>query len=797
MTYFFSPRAKQYACALFFAFNFFALSAQSSIKGTVKSNKNNSLPGALVKIKDSQFGVFTLSDGSFNLKTNAPFPITLEASFLGFEPQEIVVNNANETVNFLLVQKSFTTDEFVVTATRANNFTPVANSTVDKEEIKALNLGMDLPFILNYQPSVVVTSDAGAGIGYTSMRIRGSDLSRTNVTINGIPYNDAESQGVFFVNMPDFASSLNSVQIQRGVGASTNGAGAFGATMNLETDIISENPYAEVNNSFGSFNTRRHTLKFGTGLLENKFAFEGRLSRLESDGYVDRAFSDMSSYYLSGGYFGDKITVKAIAFGGTQQVYQAWDGVTKETLDTNRTFNFTGAIYDENGNITSFYNNETDNYRQDHYQLHISSKLSSKTQLNVSGHYTYGRGYFEQFRQNDRFSRYNLNPIEINGTTINRSDLIRRRWLDNHFYGATFGLNHTREKLNLVVGGGIHQYDGDHFGEVIWSRFASQSNLGDRYYFNLGQKTDFNLYAKANYYVNSKLDLYLDVQQRFVSYSVAGNDNSLTQVNVDENLNFFNPKAGLGYQITKNDRIFASVSVANREPNRRDFVDNPNNPDLKPETLYDFELGYKKTASNYVLNVNYFYMYYINQLVLSGEINDVGAFVRTNSGQSFRTGLEVDAIIKLNKKVFWRPNLTLSINENIDFKDSEFDEFDNENVVNYGRTNLAYSPNIIAGSQLIYKPLDNMELVLLTKYIGEQYMGNTGISESKLEAYFVNDVRVAWQIKSKFAKSIEFNILVNNIFNVKYESNGYMWGTTPYFFPQAGTNFLAGLNLRF
>jgi iron complex outermembrane receptor protein len=790
MLTFSSLKAKAIAVA-FFSFIVFSVSASVNITGKVTDENNRPLPGALVRVKDAPIGVFTTSAGTYSIKVNQELPFTLEVSFLGYETTEKEVTNQTE-LNFTLRPKAIITDEFVVTATRANRFTPVANKTVAKEEIEALNLGMDIPFILNFQPSVVVSSDAGAGVGYTSMRIRGSDLSRTNVTINGIPYNDAESQGVFFVNMPDFASSLNSVQIQRGVGASTNGAGAFGATVNLETDIISQEAYAEVNNSFGSFNTRRHNIKFGTGLLENKFAFEGRLSRLESDGFVDRAFSDMSSYYLAGGYFGEKITVKAIAFGGTQQVGQAWDGVTREVLDTNRTFNFTGAIFDENGNVSGFYQNETDNYRQDHYQLHITGKISENTHVNVSGHYTYGRGYFEQFRQNDRFNRYGLEPIQIGGETIDRTDLIRRRWLDNHFYGATFGLNHTTEKLNLIVGGGYHIYDGDHFGEVIWARFASQSFPTDNYYFNVGKKTDFNVYARANYYLTDKIDLYLDLQQRFVDYSVDGNDNSLRQVNVDESLSFFNPKAGLGYQITKNDRIFASFSVAGREPNRRDFVDNPDNTDLQPETLYDFELGYTKQSSKFLLNVNYFYMYYLNQLVHSGSINDVGAFVRTNSGKSFRTGLEFDATVKLHKNWYLRPNATFSINENIEFTDTR-----NNDIIEYGRTPISFSPGTIIGNQLIYSPVKNLQMVLLSKFVGEQYLDNTGLETSLLESYFVQDFRIAYQLKTKWAKHVEFNVLVNNVFNTEYISNGYMWGTTQYLFPQAGTNFLAGLNLRF
>ncbi|MFN3916555.1 MAG: TonB-dependent receptor [Flavobacteriales bacterium] len=774
--------------------SFFQGMAQYSVSGII-TGEQEPLAGAIVKMPSSLTGTATNANGEYKITRLSDGVYALEFSFVGYQThrQEITISGQDIALNIQLKPKTYLVDEFLVTATRADNFTPVAKTNVSKEEISALNLGQDIPYLLNFQPSVVSSSDAGAGVGYTSMRIRGSDQTRINVTINGIPYNDSESQGVFWVNMPDFASSLNSVQIQRGVGASTNGAGAFGATMNLQTDLIEEKAYGEVNNSFGSFNTRKHTVKFGSGLINNHWAFEGRLSRLASDGYIDRAFSNMSSYYVSGGYYGEKVTVKMLAFGGEQQVYQAWDGIDKATLDTNRRFNFIGAIYDENGNISGFYDNETDNYRQDHYQLHVVKKLSDRLAVNLAGHYTYGRGYFEQFRQNDRFNRYDLEPIQVDSTTvINRSDLIRRRWLNNHFCGGTYSLNYKKNKLNLIVGGGFHQYDGDHFGEVIWARYASQSNIRHRYYDNFGQKSDFNNYARANYLLSEKLDFYTDMQYRMVSYSVDGTDNSLTQINVNETMKFFNPKMGMGYNLSKNDRFFASFSMAGREPNRRDFVDNPNNTELKPETLYDIEVGYTRNSKSYQLNVNYYYMYYINQLVLTGEINDVGGFLRTNSGESFRTGIEIDLAWKINKYLSWRPNATFSLNRNIDFK-----EVVNDTLINYGNTAIVYSPNIIMGSQFVISPVENVQLVLMSKYVGEQYLSNLGSEESLLKAYFVQDVRLAWQIKTKMATKIELNLMVNNILNRMYVSNGYMWGPYAYYYPQAGINFLGGLNLRF
>jgi iron complex outermembrane recepter protein len=774
--------------------SFFQGMAQHSVSGII-TGEQEPLAGAIVKMPSALTGTATNANGEYKIARLADGVYTLEFSFVGYQThrQEVTISGQDVQLNVQLKPKTYLVDEFLVTATRADNFTPVAKTNVSKEEIAALNLGQDIPYLLNFQPSVVSTSDAGAGVGYTGMRIRGSDQSRINVTINGIPYNDSESQGVFWVNMPDFASSLNSVQIQRGVGASTNGAGAFGATMNLQTDLIEEKAYGEVNNSFGSFNTRKHTVKFGSGLINNHWAFEGRLSRLASDGYIDRAFSDMSSYYVSGGYYGEKLTVKALAFGGVQQVYQAWDGIDKATLDTNRRFNFIGAIYDENGNISGFYDNETDNYRQDHYQLHVVKKLSNHLTVNLAGHYTYGRGYFEQFRQNDRFNRYDLEPIQVDSTTvIERSDLVRRRWLDNHFYGGTYSLNYKKDKLNIILGGGFHQYNGDHFGEVIWARYASQSNIRHRYYYNLGQKSDFNNYARANYLLSEKLDFYADLQYRMVGYSVDGTDNSLTQLNVDETMGFFNPKAGMGYNLSKNDRLFASFSMAGREPNRRDFVDNPNNTELKPETLYDVEVGYTRNSKSYQLNVNYYYMYYINQLVLTGEINDVGGFLRTNSGESFRTGIEIDLAWKINKYLSWRPNATFSVNRNIDFK-----EVVDDSLINYGNTPIVYSPNIIMGSQFVISPVENVQLVLMTKYVGEQYLSNLGSEESLLEAYFVQDVRLAWQVKTKTSTKIELNLMVNNILNRMYVSNGYMWGPYAFYYPQAGINFLCGVNLRF
>jgi iron complex outermembrane receptor protein len=690
-------------------------------------------------------------------------------------------------------------DDVLVSAVRATIKTPVSFSNLTKKDIKSRNLGQDIPILMNYLPSVVTTTDAGNGVGYTGIRVRGSDATRVNVTINGIPYNDSESHGTFWVNMPDFASSLESLQLQRGVGTSTNGAGAFGASLNMLTDSYSKESTGEISNSFGSFNTRKHTVKFSTGLLNDHFELAGRVSALKSDGYIDRAFSDLKSYFLQGTYVGKSTLIKALAFGGKEQTYQAWNGLEDlDKLKNDRTFNPSGMFTDEFGNVR-FYENQTDNYQQDHYQLHWNERISGKWSTNLAFHYTKGKGYFESYKEKARFSEYGLTPISIGGTTINRTDLIRQKWLDNDFYGTTFSANFKDEKLNVVLGGGYNKYEGDHYGRVIWARFASQSELDDRYYEDSASKTDGNLFAKANYQIAEKLNLYGDLQIRNVHYQA----NSIEAGLVNDNFNFFNPKAGLNYDLNKNKALYFSYARANREPNRNDYE----NGSPKPERLDNYELGLRHVTSKLKFNANMYYMGYKDQLIVTGALNDVGAPIRENSGDSYRLGIELDATITILDNLFISPNATISTNKNKDFF------FKRDGVLtSLGDTNIAYSPDFIAGNMITFLPIKNLQIAFLSKFVGEQYMANIDAEGSKLRSYFVNDLNVSYEFMPKGVfKSIYLSALVNNIFDYKYISNGFFYtfdddfSNPPAvatiegagFYPQAGINFLMGLTLKF
>ena len=685
-----------------------------------------------------------------------------------------------------------TLNDVIVSSVRAKEKNPITFTNVSKQELASRNLGQDIPVLLNYLPSVVTTNDAGNGIGYTYMRVRGADGSRINVTLNGVPFNDSESQGTFFVNLPDFASSLESVQLQRGVGTSTNGAGAFGASLNLQTKSFQEKAYAEISNSVGSFASRKHTLAFGTG-LHNNFEMNARISNIASDGFIDRASSNMFGYFFNANYINDKSQIKFMAFGGKEKTYQAWYGIEDpEKLQNDRTFNPAGMFTDAFGNI-QFYDNETDNYGQNHFQLHWSEKWSDKWISNVAFHYTIGKGYFEQYREDENLADYNLPTF--NGNSI--SDLVRKRWLDNDFFGTTFSLNYKTAKTDLLFGGAANRYLGNHFGEVVWTQnYVPNAN---RYYDNFGNKDDINFYTKASYNITNKLNLFTDLQYRMVFYEAT----SVKFSDVNDTFRFFNPKAGLSYQLNDKNAFYGYFGIANKEPRRDDYE----NGSVKPERLFDYELGWKYNTKKVKLSANAFYMNYKDQLVLTGALNDVGAPIFTNSGKSYRVGLEVESSIAITNKLILNPNATLSQNKNQDFY------FQRDGVLqNLGNTDIAFSPNFVFGNQLVYLPTKDFQISFLSKFVSEQYMGNIDSNRSKLDAYFVNDLNINYEWKlNKGIQSIVFSSLVNNIFNLEYESNGYFytydddWSTpgstttmegTGYY-PQAGINFLLGVNLKF
>lgn len=682
-------------------------------------------------------------------------------------------------------------NEVIVSSVRAKEKNPITFTNYSKEEIASRNLGQDIPVLLNFLPSVVSTTDAGNGVGYTYLRVRGADGSRINVTLNGIPFNDSESQGTFFVNLPDFASSLESVQLQRGVGTSTNGAGAFGASLNMQTKSFQEKSYAEIANSAGSFGTRKHTIAFGTG-LHNNIEMNARLSNIASDGYIDRASSKLFGYFFNANYSTEKRQIKFFAFGGKEKTYQAWYGLEDpEKLKNDRTYNVAGMYTDEFGN-TKFYDDETDNYTQNHFQLHWSEKWSEKWISNSALHYTLGKGYFEQYREDENLADYNL--TDFNGSFV--SDLVRKRWLDNAFFGGTFSLNYRTQKTDILIGGAANRYLGGHFGEVVWTQFYIP--ISNRYYDNIGNKDDVNVYAKASQQIG-KWNVFADLQHRMVFYEAT----SFRFDNVNDMFLFFNPKIGLNYQLNEKNSFYSFFGIANKEPRRDDYE----NGSVKPEQLFDFELGWKYNSKKVTLTANTFYMNYKNQLVLTGALNDVGSPIFTNSGSSYRLGLEVESLITLSQKLTLNPNVTLSQNKNRDFN------FQRDGVLqNLGNTDIAFSPSIIFGNKFTYKPTKNLQASLFSKFVGKQFMGNIDSQKSVLDAFFVNDLNFTykWNI-NKGLKSIVFSGMINNIFDLEYESNGYFYtfdddfsnpGTVitqegAGYYPQAGINFLAGLTLNF
>lgn len=772
-----------YLSLLVFSINVTA--QEYTIKGKV-TDGDTPLSAAIVRVQGKAAGTQTDSSGEYSLSLERG---TYTLIFSYGNKKEFTVNLTEDMVlNVDLGDAREVLDEVFLSAVRVSAESPITYSNLTNEEIEDRNLGQDIPALMNYMPNVVTTSDAGAGIGYTGIRVRGSDATRINVTINGVPYNDSESQGTFWVNLGDFASSVENLQLQRGVGTSTNGAGAFGASLNILTDRYKVEPSAEIAASAGSFGTRKNTVKFSTGLFNDHWEFAGRASTIKSDGYVDRASTDLKSYFLQGTYVDESTLVKALTFGGSEVTYQAWDGISEEQLREDRTFNPSGAYEDEQGNLR-FYDNHVDDYKQDHFQLLWNETYGGGWSSNMALHYTYGRGFYESYRTDEDLEEYGINSFTANGEEISSSDLVTRKWLDNHFYGTTFNLNYTDTQLKLDFGGGWNSYEGDHFGEVIYTRFAP-SEPNQRYYENVGNKTDFNIYGKANVALSEKLSLFGDLQLRTIHYTVDGTLEEEEPFIVDDSHTFFNPKGGITYELSEANQLYFSYARAHREPNRDDYE----NGNPEPEELNDYELGWRLKKRAVQVNTNLYYMNYRNQLVLTGELDNVGAFVRENSGNSYRLGLEIDAAIRLSGQFLIRPNLALSRNKNIDF----FETQDGE-LVNLGDTDISYSPQIVAGNILEYRPVQNLELKLLSKYVGEQYMSNTEAEGSILSGYFVNDFNVQYNWRSApLFEEVVFTGLVNNILDEQYVSNGWFaagWGAG--YYPQAGTNFLAGITLRF
>jgi iron complex outermembrane recepter protein len=765
------------------------------IRGKVTDSNGTSLTGAAVTIENTLRGIQTDAEGRYSLSGLKADTYSLHFSFIGYESKVLEIRLKGDTIlNISLLPKSFMTEEVFVNATRAGENTPLAYSSVSAKEISKNNNAQDIPYLLNYTPSLVVSSDAGTGVGYTNIAIRGTDVKRINVTIDGIPVNDAESHGVWWVDLPDIASSADNIQVQRGVGTSTNGAGAFGATINFQTTTLNREPYAELNSSYGSFNTSKNTINFGTGLLNNKFAIDGRLSKIWSDGYIDRAFSDLKSFYLSGTMYGKSSILKLIIFSGVEHTYQAWYGVPKDSLKTNRTYN----PYN--------YDNETDNYWQDNYQLHYSKEISSGISVNLALHYTKGRGYYENLVKDTKYSSFNLPDAIFGSDTVTSSDFIIQRWLDNDFYGFTYSLNWHRNKFNAVIGGGWNQYLGNHFGDVIWAEIVTFNNNKYRWYQGTGNKKDLNTFFKINYSLTERLNLYTDLQVRNINYSIGGIDENLKDVTQKHKYNFFNPKAGLVFNIDSRQKIYTSIGVSKREPDRGNFTDADPGITPTPEKLYDYEASYQIQTTAFMFRGNLYYMNYHDQLILTGKINEVGAAIMTNVPKSYRQGVEIEAGIRILQNLNWNGNITLSRNIIPEFTDYT-DNWDTSIQEQQTLRNkaISFSPSIIAGSVVDYYPFKNFRISLNTKYVGDQYIDNTQNKERMLNGYMIQNASLFYKLENKLFKELTCQFAVNNLFNKKYESNAWVYkyieGGSEHvmdgYFPQATINYMFRVGIKF
>ena len=785
-----------------------AVSAQSFSGTVTDSVTGEKLVGVGVSINTTMLSTLTDLDGRFHLHLKAG-DYSVSFSYIGYRTQTTTVSLPKDSsINIHLTVLTVQTGEVVVSATRASDKTPTAYSNVDKTYLEKSNVGQDLPYLLNFTPSMVTTSDAGTGVGYTYIHLRGSDATRVNVTIDGIPINDAEDQGVYWVDMPDIVSSTDNIQIQRGVGTSTNGAGAFGGSINIATTKLSPTPYAEVSSSTGSYNTYKNSFNFGTGLLDGHWAFDGRASKITSDGYIDRGTSDLESAFFDAGYYTKNTMIKFVAFTGKEKTGQAWYGVPQDSLATNRTFNPAGMYTDANGK-TQFYPNETDNYEQDYFQLHLTQQIGHNWELNAALFQTNGWGYYEDFDAGYAYEFYGLTSP---GAGKDTGNFVEDLWLNNKFYGATYSLKYTdHSRFELDFGGAWNQYFGEHYDNVLWAQNGGLPSNSYQYTSNTALKTDNNFYARANYQLTKKLNLFADMQYRHINYSFLGFNDQLVNVTQDVLLDFFNPKGGISYDLSSTQNVYASVAVGNKEPSRDDYTQST--PTSRPlsEHLTDWEAGYKQHWKKVAIQANLYYMNYVNQLVLNGQVNDVGEYNRINVPQSYRTGIELQWAVQPIKWLRWDANATYSINkiknfnEYVDVQDSSGNYTGNQLYQVHPSVDISFSPSWIAGSILTFIPVKHLELSILTKYVGKQYLDNTENPYRAMDAYFTNDFRINYSIFPKFMKEIDLTLLVNNITNLKYVSNGYTYeylqsGTIynqNYYFPQAPTNFLVGLNLKF
>jgi iron complex outermembrane receptor protein len=798
---------------------------QFSVSGIVKNEAGEPLPGANVVLNDNYRGMPAGEDGRFRFTKLRAGNYELQVSFIGYTKKRVPVQ-VNKPVNLeiILERSGILTEEVLIEATRAGDRTPVTKTTVDKSTLEVLNIGQDIPYLLSMTPSFVVTSDAGTGIGYTNFRIRGTDLNRINVTINGIPTNDAESHGTWFVDIPDLAESTDNIQVQRGVGTSTNGAAAFGASLNLQTNSLNKEAYALYKTSAGSFNTWKNTVSAGSGLINDRFSMDVRLSKVSSDGFIDRATSELKSFFISTGYFSEKTIVKLNVFSGIEETHQAWNGVPSVKLNndaegmeryrdhwlwSSSSERENQIRYEQLANSDArtynmyTYDHEVDHYQQDYYQLHFSHQFNPSLHLNTSLYLTRGKGYYENFEYDEGYAGYTMTAPYEDAVT----DLVKQKWLDNDLYGTVLSLNYEKDRTSFTLGGGYNTYDGDHFGKVIWAANYGNNEINHEWYRGKGLKKDFNIYGKYQYQLSGSVNLYADLQYRNINYDIDGIDDDLRDVTQSHHYHFFNPKAGVYYRPDQSQEAYLSYGRANREPNRSNFIDaDPNGKQPVAETLNDFEAGYTYKTSHFLLGANLYYMSYHDQLILTGEINDVGGPIMVNVDESYRAGIELSGGLKISRSLNWDVHATLSRNKIKNFTEY-VDNWDtrDQDAFDLGKTDLAFSPELIVNSQISFKPHKLLNIILLSNYVSDQYIDNTSNNDRKLNDWFVSNLKIDYQLKNVLFDEVKLHLLVNNLFNEEYESNAwvysYIYGGERYkmdgYFPQAGINFLAGVTIRF
>lgn len=786
--------------------------AQSNLSGKVVLADNTPAAYTPVSIQQTYYSILTNEQGEFVFPALKPGTYVLTTKQLGYKPHfDTVSVPVKSPLTIQLQSNDINLSDVIVSAVRVNKGSGMAFNDVSKAQIDKQNLGQDIPILLNNLTGVVVNSDAGNGIGYTGIRVRGSDATRVNITINGVPVNDAESQGTFWVNMPDLVSSVNSIQVQRGVGASTNGSGAFGASINLETNALNVKPYAQLISTAGSFNTFRNTLAAGTGLLNKRFAIDVRGSQINSNGYIDRASSLLRSYYISAGYYGAKTVIKAISFNGWEKTYQAWYYVPEDSIKKgNRTFNPAGLYYDVNGKL-QYYDNETDNYNQNNNQLHFIHTVNNQWRVTLTGHFTKGKGYYEQFKQAQSFSKYGITDFTKNGTLITKSDMIRRLWLDNNYAGLLGNIRYQpTARIELLLGGAYSSYYGKHFGKIVSNAEGNPNGVDHRYYFNTANKNDGSAFIKLNYKPVDEVNMFIDLQQRIVNYRYLGFNDAFQEAVQVVKYSFFNPKLGISWDIAKQSNIYASVAVANKEPNRDDFVQSNPKSRPRPEQLIDVEAGWRQYYQRLNWGINGYYMHYNDQLVLNGQINNVGAYNRINAGTSYRRGIEIEMawqpikMVGFNGNIAFSENKILSFTQYIDSNDVNYN-YITQSAIEYRNTDISFSPNVVAAVGFVLKPWRTLDITFQGKHVGRQYLDNTSTNSRSIPAYQTADLLMSYTFNGKVLKELVLTGGLYNLFNAQYITNGYTYasyvGTALInynnFAPAAPLNFLAGIKLKF